>query len=114
LENPIPNNPYSETLSKISSLFKNCLNFNVIEEISERKVKASGIVNFKPLSQMSFPSNPNEMQPPIAVPVMLEAEFFPEDNKEFKVSLRATDAKTVASGLLNLIKFYITPPSKSN
>jgi hypothetical protein len=40
---------------------------------------------------------------------MIEAEFFKEDSSEFKLSFRSSDAKQVASPLINFLKFYINP-----
>jgi hypothetical protein len=40
---------------------------------------------------------------------MIEAEFFPEDTSEFKLSFRSSDTKQVAAPLINFLKFYINP-----
>ena len=46
---------------------------------SGNKVQAAGQANLKPAGQTTFPANPNEMQAPASVPVMLEAQFYDED-----------------------------------
>jgi len=58
---------------------------------------------------MSFPTGPHDVQPPVSVPVMMEAEFFKDDTTEFKISLRSSDSKMVATPLINFLKFYIQP-----
>ena len=40
---------------------------------------------------------------------MVEAEFFKEDMTEFKLSFRSSDAKQIASPLINFLKLYIQP-----
>ena len=47
------------------------------------------------------------MQKPIIAPLMIEAEFFKEDTSEFKVSFRSSDAKIIASPIINLLRFYM-------
>jgi len=99
-------------LKKVANFFANSLNLKVFppEDPSNFwSVKAVGQVNFKPPNQATFPGGPADIQKPIIAPVMVEAEFFQEDLSEFKLSFRSSDAKPVASQLINFLKFYIQP-----
>ncbi len=112
-KNPAPASvPVSEVIRQTANFFKNNLNLKVFTEPgNDLVVRGVGQVNFKPPSQNGFPSNPNDMQKPIIAPVMIEAEFFKEDSSEFKVSFRSSDAKIIASPIINFLKFYMQPPS---
>jgi hypothetical protein len=97
IKNPAPPQvPHTEVLKKMMHFFSGSMNLKVYppEDINNFWVaKAVGEINFKPPTQQGYPSNPNELQKPIAVPVMMEAEFFKEDTSEFKVSIRSSDSK---------------------
>lgn len=75
---------------------------------SDTLLQAVGQVQTKPASQEGFPSNPNDMAPSENVPLMLEAQFYPDiDTSEFRLSLRASNSKMVAQQVLNFIKYYM-------
>ena len=38
---------------------------------------------------------------------MMEAEFYPEDTKEFRLSVRTPPKENLAIALVNLLKLYI-------
>ena len=101
LKNPVPPSvPHTEVLKKVAAFFSGSMNLKVFppEDVNNFwSVRAVGQVNFKPSSQVGFPSGPTDVQKPIIAPVMIEAEFFKEDMSEFKVSFRSSDAKPIAS-----------------
>ena len=113
LKNPAPSTvSHMDVLKKVANFFSNAMNLKVFppEDPSNFwSVRAVGQINFKPAAQTTFPTNPNELIKPIIAPVMMEAEFFKEDTSEFKVSFRSSDAKMVASPLVNFLKFFIMP-----
>mmetsp|Transcript_20300 Transcript_20300/g.19225 ORF Transcript_20300/g.19225 Transcript_20300/m.19225 type:complete len:203 (+) Transcript_20300:1729-2337(+) len=113
LKNPAPPNvPIQEVLKKIINFFQSSMNLKVFqpENLNDfTNVKAVGEMNFKPENQNGFPTNPQEVQKPISVPIMMEAQFFEEDTSEFKLSFRSSDAKLIASPLINFLKFFVQP-----
>ncbi|TNV73970.1 hypothetical protein FGO68_gene13707 [Halteria grandinella] len=113
IKNPAPPQvPVTEVLKKVANFFQNSMNLKVFppeDPTNFWSVKAVGQVNFKPPTQVGFPSGPADIQKPIIAPVMIEAEFFKEDTSEFKLSFRSSDAKQVAAPLINFLKFYINP-----
>lgn len=111
IKNPAPPGvPIVEVLKKLANFFANSMNLKVYPmSDSDMIVRGVGQVNFKPPQQVSFPTGPADIQKPIIGPVMIEAEFFPEDTTEFKLSFRSSDAKQIAVPLINFLKFYIQP-----
>jgi len=48
------------------------------------------------------------MDTPEKIPLMLEAEFYPEiQTSEFRLSLRSTNKKVIIPEILNIIKLYM-------
>ncbi|CDW83693.1 ap-2 complex subunit alpha-2-like [Stylonychia lemnae] len=107
-KNPALHVSHTDVLNKTANFFKNGMNLKVFQD-NEWIVRGVGQVNFKPPSQVTFPSNPNDMQKPIIAPIMIEAEFFKEDISEFKISVRSNDSKMIAQPLINFLKFYMQP-----
>lgn len=71
-------------------------------------LQAVGQVMTMPASQQGFPSNPNDMASPENVPLMIEAQFYPDlSTSEFRLSLRASNSKMIAQPILNFVKFYM-------
>lgn len=61
-----------------------------------------------PASQQGFPSNPNDMAPAENVPLMIEAQFYPDiSTSEFRLSVRASNSKMIAQEVINFVKFYM-------
>ena len=45
----------------------------------------------------------------VSVPVMVEAEFYPEDTTSFRLSIRAAPSKNFAAAIVNLLKLFMSP-----
>jgi hypothetical protein len=70
--------------------------------------QAVGQIVTKPAAQSSFPANPNEMAKAESIPLMIEVQFYPDiQSSEFRLSLRSTANKMIASQVINFIKFYM-------
>ena len=57
----------------------------------------------------AFPASAAEMQDPVKMPIMLEAEFFAEDTTEFKLSARTGNGPMAAEQIVQLVRFFINP-----
>ena len=110
LKNPAPPNiAISVVLNQISNFCQQSLNLKVFSD--GNRIQAAGQAQFKPPSQTSFPQNPNEMQPPTMIPLMLEAQFYDEDTSEFRLSIRAPPSNNLAVAIVNLLKLFMYPQS---
>ena len=79
LKNPAPAHvPVGQVLAQVANFFQGSLNLKVFRPTAN-KVQGAGQAHFKPATQESFPSNPNEMKPSVTVPLMIEAQFYEED-----------------------------------
>lgn len=107
LRNPAPPHvPIDRVLSQLENFMSNALGLKVYNE--GNVLKAVGQVVTAPQAQAVFPANPREMAPPENVPVMVEAQFYPDvQTTEFRLSLRAANNKPVATPILAFIKFYM-------
>lgn len=107
VNNPAPEHvPIDRVLAQMDNVFQNALNLKT--SLNASGIDAVGQVSTKPDSQAHFPSNPAEMQGPENVPLMLQAQFYPDiDTRQMRLSLRAANNKMVAVPILNLLKFYM-------
>lgn len=107
LKNPAPPHvPPSQVLQQVDNFLTNAMNMKVYT--SENLLQAVGQVMTMPASQQGFPANPNDMAPSENVPLMLEAQFYPDiQTSEFRLSLRASNSKMIAQQVLNFVKFYM-------
>lgn len=107
LKNPAPSNvPVQSVLDKLSNFFSNCLNLKV--HSAGTTVEAVGQLVCKPSSREAFPENPADTQQAENVPLMLQAQFYPDvDPSLFRLSLRAANNKRLASEVINFIRFYM-------
>jgi len=77
VKNPAPPNvPIERVVQQTSNFLSAAMNLKTYP--TETGVKAVGQVMTMPSSQVGFPSNPNEMQNPENVPLMIEAQFYPD------------------------------------
>ena len=107
VKNPAPSHiPIERVIQQCDSFFTNAMNMKCYS--SETGIKAVGQMVTMPADQVGFPSNAGEMQKPENVPLMMEAEFYPDvQTNEFRLSLRSTNNKYVASQVINFIKFFM-------
>ena len=49
------------------------------------------------------------MAAPNVVPVMIEAEFYPEDTSSFRLSIRAAPSNSLVPAIVNLLKLFMYP-----
>ena len=73
------------------------------------KIQGAGQLQLKPAGQTQFPSSPNDMQAPVMVPIMLEAQFYQEDTTDFRLSIRTPPSNNLAVSLVNLFKLFMYP-----
>ena len=77
VKNPAPPHvPIERVIQHTTNFLSSAMNMKTFP--SETGVKAVGQVMSMPSSQAGFPSNPNDMQPPENVPLMIEAQFYPD------------------------------------
>ena len=107
LKNPAPAHiPVDKVVAQLENFFINALGLKVYS--SPTGCQAVGQVLTKPAAQGSFPSNPNEMAKSESIPLMLEVQFYPDiQTSEFRLSLRSTHNKMIASQVINFIKFFM-------
>ncbi len=83
------------------------LNLSVTQE--GNKVRAAGQASFSPDSQQSIPMSAADQKPGVNIPLMIEAEFYPEDISDFRFSVRAPPKDGLAQAVVNLLKLYMYP-----
>ena len=107
VKNPAPAHiPIEKVVAQLENFFINALGLKVYA--SATGCQAVGQVLTKPAVQSSFPANPNEMAKSESIPLMIEVQFYPDiQTSEFRLSLRSTANKMIASQVINFIKFFM-------
>jgi len=114
MKNPAPAHlSHMDVLKRMAQLFSEYFGFRVIPPVdlaNFSEMCAIGQIPFKPADQAQFPNTPEEMRPPMIVPVYAQVEFYPQILKtEFRFSIRVSDQMPVTCPILSLFKFFVNP-----
>ncbi len=116
LKNPAPPHlSHMDVLKRMAQLFHDYFGLHVVrpeDPANFTEISAAGQLVVKSKEQTRFPASPADMKPPVVVPVLAQAEFFPDlSMTEFRFSIRSSDVMPVSGALLSLFKFFVNPTS---